>query len=310
MLIIFLISSDYMKMNLEWYRVFLAVAQHHSFSGAAQELYITQPAVSQAIKQLERFLDTPLFVRTSKGVQLTSGGELLLDYAQKAFGILDRGERQFEELKTLQAGTLRIGAGDTLCRHYLLPHLRAFQQKYPQINIMVTNRTSDETVELLKAGQVDLGFVNLPLDIPRDIVSENMAALHDCFVYGERYFPAFDGTPVPLGQLQQHTLLVLEGQSASRRYLDEVLFQHSIALSPQIELGSVDLLLEFAAAGLGIAAVPREYAKGYLDSGTLRVMHTNPTIPPRHIGLIHHKQIPLPVAAQSFLYLQKQGIPL
>lgn len=290
-----------MNINLELYRIFLEVAKNKSFSSAANQLFITQPAVSQAIKQLETSLGTQLFARTPKGVLLTEGGTLLLGYAEHALGILATGERRVGELKSLNSGNLRIGASDTLCRHYLLQYLSEFHHQYPNITISVTNRTSGETAQLLESGKADLGFVNLPLDIKPTIAIQELMQIQDCFVYGKKYFNVFDASPVPVSELQNYLILMLERQSSSRRYLDGELAALGIVLTPQIELGSLDLLLEFATAGLGIAAVTQEYAKEYIESGRLRVLNIEPTIPKRSIGMIYHKKMPLSAAAQRFL---------
>src|SRR5258708_2004493 len=139
-----------MKANLEWYRVFYHTARSGSFSKAAELLYITQPAISYAIKQLESTLGGKLFFRSSKGVTLTAEGEVLYQFIEQAFGFLTKAEQQIAEMHQLLRGEIRIGAGDTLCKHYLLPYLEAFNSSHPDIKIQVTNRTSRETVQLLK----------------------------------------------------------------------------------------------------------------------------------------------------------------
>ena len=292
-----------MSGSLDLYRVFVAVAKHKSFSAAAQQLYITQPAVSQAIRQLEGDLGSQLFVRTSKGAVLTGSGEVLFGYAENALGILDTGQRRIEEMRSLTSGTLRIGGSDTVCAHYLLPYLSEFHRRHPNITISVTNRTSSETAQLLQQGLVDVGFVNLPLDLPGDIEVTELMPLQDCFVYGEKYFGRFRGEVAPIKDIGGMILLMLERQSATRRYLDQFFAQTGVRLKPQIELGSLDLLMEFAAAGLGIAAVPLQYATQYIESGKLRAVQVTPAIPLRHVGMISHKRVPLSFAARAFLEL-------
>src|SRR5690606_5336540 len=112
-----------MSIRLELYRIFDKVAKCQSFSKAANELYMTQPAVSQAIMQLEHELDIRLFTRTPKGVSLTNEGKMLFEYTNSAISLLDTGEKRIKETKNLQAGELKIGVSDTISRYYLLPYL-------------------------------------------------------------------------------------------------------------------------------------------------------------------------------------------
>ena len=152
--------------QLEQYKIFASVAQNKSFGKAASELYITQPAVSQSVKQLETELGVQLFVRTARGAELTEAGKTLYGYAEQALSTLRNGEEQLKVLKALGTGTLAIGASDTLCEHFLLPYLCDFHKKYPAIKLRITNRTSAETVRLLSYGHVDIGFINTPCEIP------------------------------------------------------------------------------------------------------------------------------------------------
>lgn len=296
-----------MSFSLDLYRIFLAVAQNGSFSAAAAALFITQPAVSQAIGQMEGELGVKLFVRTGRGAVLTGEGEVLRGYVEGALGMIHRAEKHFSELSTLCAGTLKIGASDTLCRHYLLPYLNTFHDRYPSIQITVTNRTSSETVALLAENKIDLGFVNLPTPAQPNISVKELVSVQDCFVCGEKYFSKFT-CPVGFDYLGRFPILMLEQLSSTRRYLDEFFKWNNILLPVQIELGSLDLLLEFAAAGLGIAAVTKEYASEYLTSGRLQVIELSTAIPHRSVGMIYQRNLPLSIAAKEFLGLIETGI--
>ena len=120
------IRGAYMVSKLDLYKVFCKVGKSESFSKAAKDLYMTQPAVSQAIMQLERELDTRLFNRTPKGVSLTNEGSLLFEYVNSAINLIDVGEEKILEFKNLTTGELKIGVGDTISRYFLLPYLEAF----------------------------------------------------------------------------------------------------------------------------------------------------------------------------------------
>lgn len=285
--------------SMEWYRVFHAVARFGSLSRAAEELHITQPAVSHTIKQLEAALGGKLFFRVPRGVKLTAEGELLHRHVEQAFGFIAAAERQLGEMHELRRGRVRIGAGDTLCKHYLLPHLARFHRTYPDIAIQVTNRTTPETVKLLKEGAIDFGIVNLPVD-DRQIAIRESVAIRDCFVAGERY-KELAAAPLPLARLTAYPLLMLEQGSSTRDYVDRFFREAGVALAPEIELGSLDLLVQFAQHGLGVACVIRNFAEEELASGALYEVALDPPIPPRRIGLVTLHGVPLAAAARRFM---------
>ncbi len=151
-----------MDINYELYKVFYHVANTLSFSEASKQLFISQSAVSQSIKVLEKKLNQPLFIRSTKRVQLTPEGEILLKHIEPAMNLIKQGENQLLEANTLNGGQLRIGASDTICRYYLIPYLKEFHRKYPNVHIKVTNQTSIACAKLLESGQVDFAITNYP----------------------------------------------------------------------------------------------------------------------------------------------------
>ena len=290
-----------MPINLDLYRIFLTVADNRSFSKAARALYISQPAVSQSIAQLESRLACPLFVRTPRGVELTEEGSALYQYISKAMGFVTSGEEHLSSLRGLRRGSLRIGAGDTISHHFLLPHLRCFHEQYPEIQIEVTNRTSSETLDLLRTGRVDIGLINLPVDDDPALHFTPCADIHDVFVASEDVFGHLKGKTLTLKEIAALPLILLEEAANSRRYVDRFFSQQGIALTPEIELGAHALLLEFAQIGLGIACVTQEFAGQALENGRLFVLEQKTAIPEREIGLAVREGVPVPRAAQTFM---------
>ena len=290
-----------MSADLELYRVFCTVARCGSLSHAARELYISQPAVSQAMRRLEDSLDCSLFTRTSRGITLTSEGRMLYSYADKAVSLVSAAEDKLNRMRTLQSGGLMIGASDTLCQYFLLPYLERFHAEYPEIQLQVTNRTTPETVELLKIGKVDIALVNLPVEDSALCVRECLK-VHDVFVAAER-FEHFKGQKVPLDILAREPLVLLEQASNSRKYLDAFAAQQGITLHPEIELGAHSLLVEFAKIGLGVACVTYEFAAEAIDSGELFEIKLQTPMPSRNIGLISLEGVPLSPAAERFIQI-------
>ena len=196
-----------MDINYELYKVFYYVATTLSFSEASKQLYISQSAVSQAIKALEKRLDQTLFIRSTKRVQLTPEGELLLRHVEPAMNLIKRGEAQLVDNSS--GAQIRIGANDTICRYFLVPYLEKFHKEFPNAHIKVTNQTSYKCVELLDSGQVDLIVVNYPNShIGKPYVIKNIAKFQDKFV-ANKAFSELKDKKVSLRTLLNYPLIML-----------------------------------------------------------------------------------------------------
>lgn len=290
-----------MAADLELYRVFCTVARCGSLSHAARELYISQPAVSQAMRRLEDSLGCSLFTRNSRGIMLTSEGRMLFSYADKAVSLVSAAEDKLNRMRTLQSGGLMIGASDTLCQYFLLPFLERFHAEYPAVQLQVTNRTTPETVELLKIGKVDIALVNLPVEGDMLCVRECLQ-VHDIFVAAKR-FEHFKGQAITWDILSREPLVLLEQASNSRKYLDAFAAQQGVTLHPEIELGAHSLLVQFARIGLGIACVTSEFARDPVANGELFEVQLDTPLPSRAIGLISLDGVPLSAAALRFIQI-------
>lgn len=285
--------------KLELYRVFCQVAKDNSFSQAAKNLYLSQPAVSQSVKQLEEQLGVQLFTRGAKGVSLTQQGKLLYEYADSAMGLLSSAEQKLVSMKELTVGELRIGAGDVIIKHLLLPHLERFHQTYPQVRLSILNRTSRESMELLQSGIIDVAFVNLPME-GESIRIHHSFPIHDTFVAGQR-FRSLSEHPQTLQELAQQPLILLERKSNTRRHIESFFLERGVAISPEIELASYDLLSQFARIDLGISCVVKEFCQEQLRNGELFEVPMKEALPERSIAMISLKNVSLTPAAAHLL---------
>ena len=287
-----------MYVNLELYRFFREVAKTGNVTKAAERLYVTQSAVSQAIMQLEDKLGCKLFNRNKRGVWLTPEGEVLFSYVNNAVSLIENAQEKLSSMKNLRDGEIEIGASDTACSLFLLPVLNKFNTEYPEIHISVVNRTTRELIKLLKDGTVDLSFVNLPVeDAGLDITP--VMQFHDCFVAGAKYAYLADSV-IRLRDLQKYPILMLEKSSNSRKQMDIFFRSHELEITPSIELESLALISEFAKNGLGIAATIREDVQKMLDSRELYELRFLETMPVRSLGLAQMKNFSLSFAAEAF----------
>ena len=230
-----------MDINYELYKVFYYVAKTLSFSEASKELYISQSAVSQSIKTLEKRLNQVLFIRSTKKVQLTKEGLLLFKHIEPAINLITKGENQIAESNSLKGGQLRIGASDTICRYFLVPYLKKFHETYPNIHIKVTNQTSTGCVNLLENNQVDLIVTNSPNTRLNTIQNVKiLRSFSDVFVANPTIFSDLANRDVSLEELLNYPILMLEHHTTTSDFLHRLFLENQLDLVPSIELSSND----------------------------------------------------------------------
>lgn len=289
-----------MDINYELYKVFYHVATTLSFSEASKQLFISQSAVSQSIKALEKKMEQTLFIRSTKKVQLTPAGEILLRHVEPAMHLIQRGEAQLIQSDST-GGQIRIGASDTICRYFLVPYLERFHKAFPDAHIKVTNQTSTKCVDLLDAGHVDLIICNYPNPKLSNLYNyEQIATFHDVFVANDSFAELRD-KKITFRELLNYPILMLEHHSATSHFLHHQFLKQQLELVPEIELSSNDLLLDLARIGLGIAFVPDFcLPKG---SDELFCVQTEEELPPRELMIAYNNHIPASKAVTEFLNL-------
>ena len=288
-----------MGVKLELYRVFKEVAEAGNITAAAQNLFISQSAVSQSIKQLESDLQTRLFARNSRGVSLTPDGKMLYEYVRSAMGLLETGEEKLSQSRQLQVGHLTIGASDTVTSQFLLPYLDRFHRQYPGVHIQIVSGRSHKVLGLLQSGKVDIAFASTPQDVS-SLSTFHCFATHSIFVAASDFDCSFDYT-YSLDEIVQFPLILLERKASSRLHLDKFFLQNGYHLNPEIELGARSLLVDLAAIGFGVAGVTEEFVTNELKSGKLRKLKTDFTVPPRSVDLCVLRDVPQTSAAQRFM---------
>ncbi|AEI44574.1 LysR family transcriptional regulator [Paenibacillus mucilaginosus] len=285
--------------NFELYKVFYLTARSGSLSKAAKELYITQPSVSHSIKLLEEGLGLQLFARTSRGVELTKEGGVLYTYIEQAFNFISLAEQKMEELRSNTSGEIQIGGSDSLCKHYLLPFLESFHREFPGIGINLVHGTTPEIVRSLKEGKIDIGIVRLPVTDEQLHVREGIT-IRDCFVAGPKYRELAE-RDVSLEELLNYPIILFSRNSSSRRFITKQFLEQGLVLEPEIELGSVDLLIEFAKIGFGVSFVTREFVAKELEEESLFEVKLKAPLPSTRVGIITLKSVPLSAAAAEFI---------
>jgi len=290
-----------MDINYELYKVFYYVAKTLSFSEAASSLFISQSAVSQSIKVLEKRLNQILFIRSTKKVALTKEGELLFKHIEPAINLINRGENQLLEAIALGESQLRLGASDTICRYYLVPFLDEFHKKYPDVHIKVTNGTSLQCAKMLENNEVDIIVTNSPNSaLVNSMHIESIYEFQDIFIGNPDFFN-IGKEPLTFDELQKHPILMLTKQSTTSEFLHNLFIQHSLELVPAVELSSNDLLIDLAKIGLGLAFIP-DFCLKDEETKLVKVPITE-ELPIRKLVVAYNENIPLSSVTQYFIDL-------
>lgn len=278
-----------MNINFEYYRIFYVVAKHGNITKAADELMISQPAISKCIKHLEEQLGGQLFVRTKRGVVLTEEGKEFYKYIKNAIEYINNAESKFSEMIHLETGTIRIGSSTTLTKRFLMPFMEIFHKSYPNIKIEIETHVSGELLNRLRQGLIDLVILNLPYHDDNDIELIKVKDIQDCFIVGEAY-KNLTNKELSLEELSKYPMVLQANGSTTRRFLDEYAKSHGIVFKPDLDLAGFSLVVEFTQIGFGIGYATEDYVKEELKSGKLYKLKVKETIPKREIGIAYSKR--------------------
>lgn len=295
-----------MVTNISLYRIFCEVARRGSISAAARHLYVTQPAVSVGIMQLENELGVKLFFRNSKGIRLTQEGETLYGYVSTALGYLESGEDKLRDMNNLDGGVLRIGASDMTLKFYLLDYLESFNRNYPKVRLTVSNNPTPKCIEELKNGAIDFCVVTEPITNDPEIEYRSVKEVRDIAVCAADAYTDLPEENIGFTEILAHTTVMLDKQTSTRRAQEDWMRKCGAPeelLQPEIELATSELVLEFAKRGIGIACIVEDFAKADILSGKLRELPLAQPFPKRAFLLAHLKKLPLSAAAAHFVSL-------
>jgi len=231
--------------NLEYYKVFYHVGGLGSVTLAAKELSVSQPAVSQSIKQLEVALGTKLLMRTAKGMKLTAEGQVLFRYVAESYKQIELGEKKIKEMLNLEYGEIHIGASDMTLQFYLLPFLEKFHERYPKIKVRVSNGPTPETLIFLQEGKIDFAVVSTPFQANESNNVIKVKEIEDVFIAG-RKFMQYKNKTLDLQELEKLPLITLERNTSTRTSMNDFLREKGIVMKPEFELSTSDMIVQFA----------------------------------------------------------------
>jgi DNA-binding transcriptional LysR family regulator len=269
-------------LNPDHLRTFVEVVEHGSFSAAAQRLSLTQPAVSQHVRELERRLGVRVIERAGKRAQPTAAGEELLRHARQIEAALGQACAAMASHRDEVIGRVRLGTGATACIYLLPTVLRRLHQRFPRVEIVVKTGNTPDILRSLEDNALDVALVTLPapgrtFDVT-PVIDDELVAL----------FPAEGRRPPQVATpsfLSERPVVLYEPGGKARRVIDDWFLRAGLSLRPVMELGSVEAIKRLVAAGLGCAVLPRIAVVGSGRSGQLRVRPLSPRLH-RTLGIV------------------------
>ena len=294
-----------MNQNLSSYRIFYTVANTGNISKAAEELYISQPAISKSIQKLEESVGCKLFSRSSRGVVLTDEGKLLYEHVSEAFETLTMGEEKLKRSIELGVGHLKIGVSSTLCKYLLLPYLKEFIRQNPHISISISCQSTNDTLKLLEDNKIDIGLIGKPENL-KNIHFDFLEEIEDIFVAAKDYLRNLKARGIQKDHiLQSSTLMLLDKNNMTRQYIDDYLQENQIIIKDSIDISDMDLLIDFARIGVGVACVIKNFVREDLENGTLVEIPLGFPIHKREVGFAYKTTTKPSKSLAEFIHFYK-----
>ena len=294
-----------MNQNLSSYRIFYTVANTGNISKAAKELYISQPAISKSIQKLEESVGCKLFSRSSRGVVLTDEGKLLYEHVSEAFETLTMGEEKLKRSIELGVGHLKIGVSSTLCKYLLLPYLKEFIRQNPHISISISCQSTNDTLKLLEDNKIDIGLIGKPENL-KNIHFDFLEEIEDIFVAAKDYLRNLKARGIQKDHiLQSSTLMLLDKNNMTRQYIDDYLQENQIIIRDSIDISDMDLLIDFARIGVGVACVIKNFVREDLENGTLVEIPLGFPIHKREVGFAYKTTTKPSKSLAEFIHFYK-----
>ena len=294
-----------MNQNLSSYRIFYTVANTGNISKAAKELYISQPAISKSIQKLEESVGCKLFSRSSRGVVLTDEGKLLYEHVSEAFETLTMGEEKLKRSIELGVGHLKIGVSSTLCKYLLLPYLKEFIRQNPHISISISCQSTNDTLKLLEDNKIDIGLIGKPENL-KNIHFDFLEEIEDIFVAAKDYLRNLKARGIQKDHiLQSSTLMLLDKNNMTRQYIEDYLQENQIIIKDSIDISDMDLLIDFARIGVGVACVIKNFVREDLENGTLVEIPLGFPIHKREVGFAYKATTKPSKSLAEFIHFYK-----
>ncbi|SIO57828.1 LysR family transcriptional regulator, cyn operon transcriptional activator [Paraburkholderia phenazinium] len=292
-------TYSWVFMLLRHIRYLQAVAEHQNFTRAAEALHVSQPTLSQQIRQLEDLLHVQLLDRSGRTVRVTDAGEAYLRHARRALQDLDAGRRAIDDVQDLSRGTLRLAVTPTFTAYLIGPLLARFNERYPGITVNLEETTQDRIEAALAADLLDIGIAFDEIRSP-DIESEVLFVETLSLVVGAAHRCAAQTAPLAVRDMERESLVLLSGEFATRRYIDLYCRQQRIAPRVAIEVNSLSAVVEIVRRGQLATVLPDAIAR---EHEGLHPVALKPALPRRTAVLLRRSGAYRSAASEAFAAL-------
>lgn len=270
------------NLNLNLYRVFYTVAKTKSFSESSRVLHISQPAISKHIQNLEYELNTLLFYRTNRGIELTPEAKALLVYVEKAYNYLMLGERELQEGKELTKGTISIGVPSYISSYYIKNQIKQFMSTHPNILIKMNTHEENTLLESFDQHSLDLLILSGEIKNHKDLKIVDIISDEYCFaIKNDEETEEINS----ISDLSNKNILLPTKDTKQRKKLDEYLNTNGLILEPFMELETNEMIINYTKEGLGIGYLPRNVAASIPE---LNILDLRENLPEEKIKLIYN----------------------
>ena len=291
--------------NLELYRIFYVVAESGNITKASKKLCISQPAVTKQIKNLESQLNTPLFIRTKKGVILNECGQKIFLNIKQALTLLDETNQMIKDFTEFNTGTIKIGISTTLMKKYLLKYIEVFHNNYPNIIIDIYTDPTKELIKKLKNGTIDLIIGKFPDSFDNDLNYYELGKSKYIFIANKKYFD-LENLTLKITDLKNYPILLQEYPSNSRISALKYFEDNNIKIEPKMNIASSSLLIDFINLGYGIGYVTELYVQEELRKGNIIRVNVVPQPSNISFGIISLKNNIMTNHCKKFIEMLKK----
>lgn len=266
-------------MNIDYnlYKIFLYLYEEKSISKTAAKLYVSQPAISYSLKELENQLGYTLFYRNSKGIEPTLEAKELYTYVSTAFNIFNDAEEHIKNLNSLNIGCIRIGTPSHIGIFYLTNYIADFRRIYPGIKFEIISRSTSDMVDMLEARKLDIIVDTLPINSKKNVTKVTLSKLHNCFAYNKNIMKDVHINSVT--DLKNYPLVLPSATSSIRLKLDEYMESKNTKLSPILESWTTEMMLEMVRKGVGIGYFIKNVIDTQNDKDDFRVISFDNELP-------------------------------
>lgn len=290
-------------MTLRHMKIFVIVCQENSITLASKKLFISQPAISGAIKEMEDYYGVKLFDRISKKIYLTDFGKTVLDYALHITSLFDELETKIRNSDTI--GSLRIGSSITIGSQLMPKYIKQFSEKFPHIQTYVTINSSDIIEELILNNELDIGLIE-GLVHSDNIISKSF--LNDeLIVICDINNPLLKKEEITIKDLKTQKFIMREKNSGTRELVESLLLLHGLTIVPIWESTSTAAIINGVAGGIGISILPQILVENYLKENRIKKLHIKDLNLQRELYIIYHKKKYLTKTCIEFINMCMEG---